>query len=95
VKAELRERRSHVIWLLLIGVLLIRVYGAMLVPAFAGLPQAPSAGSSSLIFHSLFFYVMWKMRARIGWHGALIGAGAGLLVFCIAAFIGGMFRQAG
>lgn len=89
-----RGQASYRVWLLLLGVLLIGTYAAMLVPALAGLPQNPSAGSSSLLLHSLFLYVLWKQRARTGWHGALIGAGVGVLAFFVAAFIGGMLRAA-
>jgi hypothetical protein len=71
---------------------MVGAYAALFLPAFAGHQLPPSAGPASIFWNWLFFYLFWKRRGRKGWHGGLIGAGVGLVVFVLAAFIGGMVR---
>lgn len=87
------KRRS--IWLIVTGILLVVTYAAMFIPAFAGQKQIPQSGFGSMFWTGLFFYIWWKQRNRSGWHGALIGAALGVLVFFVAAVIGGYVNHAG
>ena len=86
--------KPRVLWLYVVGVLLVGTYAAMFLPALAGQTVSPQTGPGSMLWTGLFFYLWWKRRARKGWHGALIGATLGILVFGLAAFIGGFMRSA-
>lgn len=80
------------VWLPLVIVMLVGIYGALFIPAFAGQAQNPQNGTSSVIVHALFFYVLWKQQRRKGWQGALIGVVAGVLAFMAAVYVGSMNR---
>lgn len=87
-----KPRKISVIWLYIVGVLLLGTYAALFIPAFTGRSLIPQYGCGSLFWNSLFFYLLWKWRARKGWHGALVGAALGLLAFFVAGFIEGLIR---
>jgi hypothetical protein len=85
-------------WLYTIGILgvvvaLIGVYAAVFIPAIAGSGINPQSGYGLLFWNGLFFYLIWKRRARKGWHGLLLGFLIGILVFFVASFIGGFSKS--
>jgi len=77
------------VWVVSLGVLLVLAYAGLFIPAFAGHRPMPQAGSASTTSTALFFYLLWRLRNKRGWHGALIGACAGLVAFFCAGFISG------
>lgn len=90
--ASAKAVKPRVIWSVLLGVALVGAYAAMFIPAFVGLHIDPMSGYGSMFWSSMFFLALWKYRLRTGWHGALIGAGVGLLMFTLAAFVSGYIR---
>ena len=85
--------KPKALWLYIVGVLLVGTYAAMFIPAIAGQNINPQSGYGSMLWTSLFFYLLWKRRTRKGWHGALVGSAIGLFVFVAAAFISGLIRH--
>jgi len=66
----------------------------MFIPAFAGHSVNPQTGYGSMLWTGLFLYLLWKRRARKGWHGAFwLGVALGVLVFLVAGFVGGLMRS--
>lgn len=85
-------KKPSVIWLYLVGVLLIGAYAAVFIPAAAG--EINSQADFGIFFlTALFFYLWWKRRGRKGWHGMLIGLGAGFVVEFVAGFISAFVRH--
>jgi hypothetical protein len=79
-------------WLYITGIVAIGGYAAVLIPAFSGHDFKPVLGYGLMFSSGLFFYHWWKVRGRKGWHGGIVGALVGLLVFTAAAFIVGAVR---
>ncbi len=92
---NLEVKRPRIIWSILLGVALFGAASAMFIPAFAGMRQNPMSGYSAMIWGSAFFYALWRYRLKTGWHGALIGVVVGILLFTLAAFVGGYVRASG
>jgi len=95
VKADIaKPRKLSVVWLFIVGVLLVGAdAGGLFIPAFLGHSVNPQSGFYSMVWTGLFFFLLWKRRARKGWHGALVGAAVGVLVFCVASFVEGFMRR--
>ena len=88
--------RAKVLWafsLFFVSVLVVGIYAAIFIPAFAGQRVNPQSGFFSMLSTGWFLYLWWKRRGRKGWHGALVGAGIGILAFFVAAFVGGFMRR--
>jgi zinc-ribbon domain len=81
-------------WLYLLGTLTIGTYAAMLIVGFAGKGVYSQSGLASMLWSSLFFYFLWKRRARRAWQGALIGAVIGIVIFLMAVLISVYMRAA-
>lgn len=77
----------------LLVVLLLGLYAAVIIPAFAGIDFDTKRNASSLMFMSGFvFAYLWKKRNRSGWKGFGVGIGAAILVAGIAGGINGFER---
>ena len=92
-KADIAKPRR--IWLYVAGVLLVGAYAAMFLPALAGQSINPQSGFGSMLWTGLFFFLWWRQRGRSGSRGALIGTVVGILIFMLAAFVGGLMRHTG
>jgi hypothetical protein len=92
VDRPIRRKRIRIIWLILLGVLFLSACVSLFIPALAGSLLYPRAGYGAIIWGSLFFWATWRYRLRKGWHGGLLGAAAGVLLFVIAALINGYIR---
>jgi hypothetical protein len=90
---SMRARVVRAFSLYFAGVLLVGIYAAMFIPAFAGQRINPQSGFYSMLSTGWFFYLWWKRRVRKGWHGALVGAAIGILAFCVAAFVSRLMRM--
>lgn len=86
--------RPRKLWVVVAGVLLVAAYAAMFIPAFSGQRINPQYGYGSMFWSGLFFYLWWRRRSKKGWQGALLGAVVGIVVFVLAAFVGGMVQHA-
>lgn len=84
--AKLRQR-----WLYIVGFCMVGAYAAMFIPAFLG--HSIESGGGSMLWTGLFFYLWWKLRARKGWHGAMIGFALGFLIFMLAAVVSGFMSH--
>lgn len=84
-----RPSRSLGVWLVIVGIALVGMYASLFIPAVVGQEPTtnPPAGLYAMVWTSLFFYLGWKYRNQIGWHGALIGAGIGILVYTGAIMV--------
>jgi len=89
------KKRPRIIWSVLLGVAMIGMLGALFIPAAAGIRLDPMTGYHSMIWGSLFFWAVWRYRLKTGWHGGLLGAGVGLLLWMLAVFISGYVRASG
>jgi peptidoglycan/LPS O-acetylase OafA/YrhL len=87
--------KPRIFWVYFVAVLLFFIYAAMFIPAMSGQTLGPKPHQASMLGTSLLFYLSWRRLGRKGWHGALIGAGVGLLVSGIAAVISGFMRHGG
>ena len=84
-----KPSRSLTVWLVIIGIALVGTYASMFIPALIGQKPTtnPPTGLYVMVWTSLFFYLAWKYRSQKGWHGALIGAGIGFLVYTGAIMV--------
>lgn len=80
-------KRPHTVWLIILAICCIGVYAAVLVPAIFGQKPPSQTAAGCMFWTGLFFWLWWKRRERKGWHGAVIGAVVGYLVFFSAAVI--------
>jgi hypothetical protein len=81
------------VWLYILALAIVGSYAAAFIPAFAGQKLTPVAGNGILLWTALLFYVVWKRRGRKGWHGTLIGLGAGFVVLVLASYISAVVRH--
>lgn len=88
-RVKMREKST---WFYAVAVLTFGTYGAMLLAASQG-SLGSMEGYASMFWTGLLFYLLWKQRARKGWHGALIGVVVGIMSFVLAAFLGGLMRH--
>lgn len=92
-------RKKYTAWLVLLGVAMIGVLSADLIPLFTGHPEelqknASGDGLGTILWTSLFCWLLWKHRGLKGKRGAWTGAGLGLLAWILFSGIGGFMQGA-
>lgn len=88
-------KKLSITWPVTLGVCMIGMLGALFIPASVGQRLDPMTGYYSMIWSSLFFWSGWRYILKTGWHGGVIGAVVGLLLWMLAVFISGYVRASG
>jgi hypothetical protein len=88
-------KKFSIAWPIIFGVCVGGMLGAMLIPAAVGARLIPMITYTSPLWFSLFVWSNFRYRGRTGWHGGVIGAVAGLLVWMLAVYISAYVRASG
>jgi len=87
------SKKPRILWIYIAAVLTFLIYAGMFIPAMSGREISRGSSQSATIITGLLFYLSWRRLDRKGWHGALIGAGVGLVLSFLAGAIYGFMRH--
>jgi hypothetical protein len=96
LESEMPEpRKSLFIWIVIVGIGLVGIFAAILIPAFTGQKPTtnPPVGLYVMLWTGLFFYLMWKQQDKKSWQGTLIGLGVGFFVYTGAIMVASSNRS--